>query len=35
MKEIVSNYPCSGKTIKEYCAANKIKVKTFYYWLCK
>ncbi|SHN45658.1 hypothetical protein [Chitinophaga sp. CF418] len=35
MKEIVSNYPGSGKTVKQYCAANKIKEKTFYYWLRK
>ncbi|PWV55513.1 helix-turn-helix domain-containing protein [Chitinophaga sp. S165] len=35
MKEIVSRYPASGKTVAQYCAANKIKEKTFYYWLRK
>ncbi|PSL28353.1 IS66 family insertion sequence element accessory protein TnpA [Chitinophaga ginsengisoli] len=35
MKEIVSGYPASGKTVAQYCAANKIKEKTFYYWLRK
>lgn len=35
MKEIVNNYPCSGKTVSQYCAAHKIKGKTFYYWLRK
>lgn len=35
MREIVSNYPCSGKTVTQYCAANKVKEKTFYYWLRK
>lgn len=35
MKDIVSRYPSSGKTVLQYCAANKIKEKTFYYWLRK
>lgn len=35
MKEIVSKYAASGKTVTQYCAANKIKEKTFYYWLRK
>lgn len=35
MNEIVSNYSGSGKTVTQYCAANKIKEKTFYYWLRK
>ena len=35
MKELVRNYPCSGQIAKQYCAVNKIKEKTFYYWLWK
>lgn len=35
MKEIVNKYATSGKTVSQYCADNKIKEKTFYYWLRK
>ena len=32
MSRLVCDYKSSGLTIKQYCAANKIKEKTFYYW---
>ncbi|PWV44392.1 hypothetical protein [Chitinophaga sp. S165] len=35
MSKLVRDYKSSGLTIKQYCIANKIKEKTFYYWLKK
>ena len=35
MFRLVHDYKSSGLTIRQYCVANKIKEKTFYYWLRK